>query len=160
MIALLQHYSLSDILIFIVFLALAIKGFITFFDWARDRIRQVFDAEYQHLSEKERLEKRLQENSQMIRILQENQQKSDKLLKDLFNKISMLIESDRDDIKAFITEKHHYYCYQKKWIDDFSLECLEKRYKHYEDEGGNSFIGGFMQQLRNLPKQPPPIIIK
>lgn len=159
MIALLQHYSLSDILIFIVFLALAIKGLVTFFDWARDRIRQAFDVEHQHLSEKERLEKRLQENSQMIKTLQENQQKSDKLLKDLFNKISMLIESDRDDIKAFITEKHHYYCYQKKWIDDFSLECLEKRYKHYEDEGGNSFIGGFMQQLRNLPKQPPPIII-
>lgn len=159
MIALLQHYSLSDILIFIVFLALAIKGLVTFFDWARDRIRQAFNVEHQHLSEKERLEKSLQENSQMIKTLQENQQKSDKLLKDLFNKISMLIESDRDDIKAFITEKHHYYCYQKKWIDDFSLECLEKRYKHYEDEGGNSFIGGFMQQLRNLPKQPPPIII-
>lgn len=159
MIALLQHYSLSDILIFIVFLALAIKGFITFFDWARDRIRQVFNTEYQHLSEKERLEKRLQENSQMIRTLQENQQKTDKILENLSNKINMLIESDRDDIKAFITEKHHLYCYQRKWIDDFSLECLEKRYKHYEDEGGNSFIGGFMQQLRSLPKQPPPIII-
>lgn len=160
MIALLQHYSLSDILIFTVFLALAIKGLITFFDWARDRIRQVFDAEHQHLSEKERLERRFQESSQMIKILQENQQKTDKILTYLSNKINMLIESDRDDIKAFITQKHHFYCYQKKWIDDFSLECLEKRYKHYEDEGGNSFIEGFMQQLRNLPKQPLPIVIK
>lgn len=158
MIALLQHYSLSDILIFTVFLSLAIKGLITFFDWAKGRIQQAFDAEHQHLSEKERLERRLQENSQMIKVLQENQKKTDKILEELSTKISMLIDSDRDDIKAFITEKHHLYCYQRKWIDDFSLECLEKRYKHYEDEGGNSFIGGFMQQLRNLPKQPPPII--
>lgn len=160
MMDLLQHYSLSDIVFFIVFLSVAVKGFITFFDWARNRLRQTFDVEHQHLSEKERLEKRLQDNNQMIKILQESQQKSDELLKDLSDKINMLIESDRDDIKAFITEKHHYYCYQKKWIDDFSLECLEKRYKHYEEEGGNSFIGGFMQQLRNLPKQPPPIIVK
>lgn len=160
MIALLQHYSLSDILIFTVFLALAIKGLITFFDWAKERIQRAFDAEHQHLSEKERLERRLQENSQMIKVLQENQEKTDEILKELSTKISMLIDSDRDDIKAFITEKHHLYCYQRKWIDDFSLECLEKRYKHYEDEGGNSFIGGFMQQLRNLPKQPPPIITK
>lgn len=157
---LLQHYSLSDIVFFIVFLSVAVKEFITFFDWARNCLRQAFDVEHQHLSEKERLEKRFQDNNQMIKILQESQQKSDELLKDLSDKINMLIESDRDDIKAFITEKHHYYCYQKKWIDDFSLECLEKRYKHYEEEGGNSFIGGFMQQLRNLPKQPPPIIVK
>lgn len=160
MMDLLQHYSLSDIVFFIVFLSVAVKGFITFFDWARNRLRQAFDVEHQHLSEKERLEKRLQDNNYMIKILQESQQKSDELLKDLSDKINMLIESDKDDIKAFITEKHHYYCYQKKWIDDFSLECLEKRYKHYEEEGGNSFIGGFMQQLRNLPKQPPPIIVK
>lgn len=56
----------------------------------------------------------------------------------------MLIDSDRDDIKSYITREHHYFCYQKGWIDDFSLDCCERRYKHYSDEGGNSFIGQFM----------------
>ena len=41
------------------------------------------------------------------------------------------------------------------WIDDFSLDCLERRYQHYADEGGNSFIEGFMEELRALPKQDP-----
>jgi hypothetical protein len=67
----------------------------------------------------------------------------------------MLIESDKDDIKSFITKEHHYYVEQKKWIDKFSLDCIEKRYKHYKDEGGNSFIEDLMGELRKLPKQPP-----
>lgn len=67
----------------------------------------------------------------------------------------MLIDSDKDDIKSYITREHHYFCYQIGWIDDFSLDCLEKRYRHYADEGGNSFIEGFMDELRALPKQAP-----
>ena len=56
----------------------------------------------------------------------------------------MLIESDKDDIKAYITREHHFFCYEQGWIDDFSLDCLEKRYAHYKIEGGNTFIDGFM----------------
>jgi hypothetical protein len=32
---------------------------------------------------------------------------------------------------------------------------LEKRYQHYAEEGGNSFIENFMNELRALPKQQP-----
>ena len=87
--------------------------------------------------------------------LEANQQTTDRILNDLSDKIDMLIDSDRDDIKSYITREHHYFCYQKKWIDDFSLDCCERRYQHYSDEGGNSFIGQFMEELRALPKQPP-----
>ena len=44
------------------------------------------------------------------------------------------MNSDKDAIKAFITREHHYFCYQKKWIDDYSLDCIEKRYEHYKEE--------------------------
>lgn len=67
----------------------------------------------------------------------------------------MLIDSDKDAIKSYITKEHHYFCYQVGWIDDFSLDCLEKRYQHYEDQGGNSFIGGLMHDLRTLPNKNP-----
>ena len=76
-------------------------------------------------------------------------------MEDLIKKIDMLIQSDKDDIKSFITREHHYFCYRVGWIDDFSLDCIEKRYKHYTDEGGNTFIGGFMEELRALPKSDP-----
>ena len=79
------------------------------------------------------------------------------MLNKLSEKIDVLIASDRDDIRSFITKEHHYFCYEKGWIDNFSLECLENQYSHYVDEGGNSFIKAFMEELRRLPKQNPKI---
>ena len=153
MVELLQHYSLSDFLMFVVILALAVKSLISFFDWAHDRLKKVFNKEHNKLSEKEELERRLQHGSEAIAALKADEEEKDKVLKDLSGKIDMLIDSDKDDIKSYITKEHHYFCYQVGWIDDFSLDCLEKRYRHYADEGGNSFIEGFMNELRALPKQ-------
>ena len=69
--------------------------------------------------------------------------------------VDILKNSDKDDIKAFITREHHYFCYQKGWIDDFSMDCIEKRYTHYIEEDGNSFVLDLMTELRALPKQEP-----
>ena len=156
MIELLQHYTVSEIIIFVILLALAIKSLISFFDWVRERISKNFDKGYKKINAKKQLERRLQHGSEIMTTLQKNQEQIDHILNDLTKKIDMLIDSDKDDIKAYITEKHHYYCYQMGWIDDFSLNCLEKRFKHYQDEGGNSFIANFMEELRALPKTAPP----
>lgn len=153
MIDLLQHYSLSDIVLFIVFLSVAVKGFITFFDWATTRLKEHFNIEFKKDIEKKEQEQKMHQIEQAIQELRQSQKKQNEILQTLSHKIGVLIDSDRDDIKAFITEKHHFYCYQQGWIDDFNMECLEKRYEHYADEGGNSFIGGFMKELRKLPKR-------
>ena len=155
MIELLQKYSPSDILMFTILLALAVKSLISFFDWAYERFQRIFNKEYSKLNKQQELEKRLQRGDEMMKTLQANQQMTDKVLQNLSAKIDMLIDSDKDAIKSYITKQHHYFCYQVGWIDDFSLDCLEKRYGHYADEGGNSFIEGFMEELRALPKQPP-----
>lgn len=155
MIELLQHYSLSDILIFTILLALSIKSLISFFDWGYDYIKKIFNIKYSKINQKQALERRLQQEKQAIDELKQNQQETDKILKDLSAKINILISSDRDAIKSYITDKHHYYCYKIGYIDDFSLDCIEKRFKHYSDEGGNSFIENFMKELRALPIQSP-----
>ena len=154
MIELLQRYSLSDILIFTIFFALAVKSLISFFSWGQEYLTQIFNREHSKLAEKQELERRLSHGSEMKNTLKINQQATDKILKNLSMKIDMLIDSDKDDIKSYITKEHHYFCYQIGWIDDFSLDCLERRYQHYANEGGNSFIRGFMEELRALPKQP------
>lgn len=87
--------------------------------------------------------------------LEKNQKATDEILDKLSTKIDMLIDSDKDAIKSFITEKHHHYCYKVGYIDDFSLDCIEKRFKHYSDQGGNSFIENFMKELRALPIRQP-----
>lgn len=152
---LLQRFSLSDILMVTIFLALAVKSLISFFDWSYNRWQKIFNKEHSKLSKKQELERRLRHGSQIMNSLKENQERNNQYIRDLSAKIDMLIDSDKDDIKSYITREHHYFCYQKGWIDDFSLDCCERRYQHYSDEGGNSFIGSFMEQLRALPKLPP-----
>lgn len=141
---LLNSYSLHEILIFLIVLALGLKGFITFWDWAVDRLRKIFHKENQQDLDREKIHQ-----------LSENQEKLIDNMSKLTEKIDMLIESDKADIKAYITEKHHHFVYDKKWIDDYSLDSLEKRFNHYVEEGGNSFVGGLMSEIRQLPKTPP-----
>ena len=103
----------------------------------------------------EDLDAKLQQESLAIQKLEKNQDEMMIAMEKLSNKIDALIDSDKDDIKSFLVKEHHYFCYQRGWVDDYSLDCCEKRYKHYVQEGGNSFIEDMMNEIRNLPKQPP-----
>lgn len=136
--ALLEQFSPSDILIFIVLLTLALKGCISMLEWFEERGLRFFHKQYQKPKE-----------------LQETVKKLVSMVNNMSDQIAILIDSDKDDIKAFITREHHYFCYQKGEIDDQSLDCIEKRYTHYKDEGGNSYIYDLMVDLRNLPKVQP-----
>lgn len=138
-------YTGTDIIIFVILLALAIKGLVTFIDWAIERLRIFFNKEQTQDEIMKELKKHTQDITELKEKFQEHLDKSCKLM-------NLLIESDKDDIKAWITEKHHYYCYVQKYIDDYSLDCLEKRFKHYEDEGGNSFVSHLMDEIRQLPR--------
>lgn len=144
MLELLQKFSIENIFIFIILLALAIKGLISFFDWAKER----FQKAVLQSNESFNVKKNIKEHEQQIYQLKSSIQQINKLIR-------LLIESDKDDIKAFITRQHHYFVYQKGWVDDYSLDCIEQRYSHYENQGGNSFIASLMKELRALPKQPP-----
>lgn len=134
---LLNNYSLTEILMFIIMLAFAIKGVIDFYDWAKKRIKEPVDKVY---TEKEMKQK-------VLDTLESHNEQIDKISK----AIDILIASDKDDIKAWITEKHHYFCYELNYIDDYNLQCIEARYKHYKEENGNTFIDGFMTDIRALP---------
>lgn len=150
---LLSHYTFTEIFMFVIVLAVSIQQCVNFFEWVKERVDRLFNKEHNNIIEKNQLEHRLQQGSEIMDDLKANQNETDAALKDLSDKIDMLINSDKDSIKAYITQRHHWFCYEKGWIDDFSLDCLEKRYQHYEDEGGNSFIGYFMDELRALPKK-------
>lgn len=138
MLDLLQNYSLSDIAIFVVMLSFAIKGVVDFYDWAKKRIKEPVDKEY---TEQEMHKK-------MLETLEAHNTQIDKMAR----AIDILIDSDKDDIKSWITEKHHYFCYKLGHIDDYNYQCIEARYKHYKDEKGNTFIDAFMSDIRALPK--------
>lgn len=144
MIQLLSYYSIHEILVFIVIFALGIKGFITFWDWSVERLRKIFHKETQQDLEREK-----------IHDLSEKQGKIISDVEKLSEKIDMLIGSEKADIKAYITERHHHFVYEKKWIDDYSLDSLQKRFDHYKKMGGNSFVEDLMNEIKQLPKIPP-----
>lgn len=137
MLDLLKSYSLTDITIFIVMLAFAVKGVVDFYDWAKNRITKT-------TSKQQSVEELHQKMMDTLELHNEQINKMAKL-------INILIKSDRDDIKAWITEKHHYFCYDLGYIDDYNLQCVEARYKHYKEEDGNTFIDELMKDIRALP---------
>ena len=155
MIELLQQYSIVEILAILIALAMGIKGFFSFWDWSVAKLKKIFNKERDQEEDKQDVEDKLSCHEEKMKELMDGQIALNEKLEHLMNKINLLIASDRDDIKSWITEKHHYYCYSQEWIDDYSLDCIEKRFKHYQDENGNSFVENLMNELRTLPKQPP-----
>ena len=152
---LITQFSIREIAIFAVVLALAIKAIVEFFDWVYSRLRKAFDREYKDQQNKKNIENKLDETNSRIKELEISRKESKQEIANVNNKLDLLIESDKDDIKSWLTREHHYFCYQRGWIDDYSLECCERRFAHYQAEGGNTFINGFMIELRSLPKTPP-----
>lgn len=155
---LLSKYSLSDILIFIVLLFFAIKEMVNASDWIRDRIKKINDKDLKAKKEHETLQEEIDDLNKFYdekKKIDENFIKLNEAINKINDKIEILTESDKEDIKAFITNQHHHFVYEQEWIDDYSMECLEKRFAVYEKEHGNSFILGLMNEIRALPKRPP-----
>lgn len=155
MIELLSKYSLTEIIIFVVLFSLAVKGLITFYDFIVERINKVLGKKIKKEKEKSEIEERLDGLENKISELNADHEMYKESIANICDKINLLISSDKDDIKSFITEKHHYFCYEKGWIDNYSLDCIEHRYEHYVSEGGNSFVHTLMEELRALPKENP-----
>ena len=149
---LLTQYSLTEILVFLFVLITALKTTLTSAEWLWERISRIFKKQQQDVEHQEDFTKYVQESEKQIKELYELHSKTEANLNKIIDSIQLLINSDKDDIKAWITEKHHYYCYEKRHIDDYSLDCIEKRYAHYKDEGGNSFVEDLMRDIRRLPK--------
>ena len=165
MVELLSKYSVNEILIFIVLLAVAVKGVSSFLDWAKTKRRDKTLEELKPEELSKTIEKEVRKREEQLQDLRYQHEKDSlelqrqisdvaALVGDLTDKIDLLVKSDRDDIKAFITREYHYFYEDKGWIDDYSLDCIEKRYSHYVEERGNSFIGGLMEKIRSLPNKP------
>jgi hypothetical protein len=148
-------FSLSEIALFTMLLASLIVGGLRFYDEISKRVSWWADRKTRQAQKEIDLSKRLDE-------IEQRQIESDRLmsqfvtsLKSFSDSLEILVDSDKDSIKAYLTDKHHYYCYTQGWVDDYNLDCIERRYVHYKKAGGNSFVDHLMEELRLLPTQPP-----
>lgn len=143
MLELLNNYSVMEIITFIILLSIAVKGIVDFIDWIKGKLKALYTKE-----------KSEEDEIQRITNLETSIEKINKSVDELTDKINLLVESDKDAIKAYITKEHHHYCYERRWIDDYSLDCLERRFAHYIEEKGNSFVENLMDEIRALPREP------
>ena len=148
LIDLLTQFTPWQIILFIILLAVSIKEVSDFVDWFKQNVNKRDESLKTDYEVK-------QENEERLDRLETNMNKLTENVDNMTGKIDVLITSDRDAIKAFITKEHHHFCYEKGWIDDYSLDCLEHRFQHYQEEHGNSFIENLMNEIRALPKTEP-----
>ena len=151
MIELLTNYSLRQILVFIVIAALALKELATFLDWVNEKAKKRVQKEQEpeNISQKFKtvLREKEEELSEIVSQISEMQIS----IKTINDNLQMLISSDRDAIKAWLTQQHHRFT-EKGFIDYYSFDCISKRYDHYKEEGGNTFVDDLMEDINNLPK--------
>ena len=75
-------------------------------------------------------------------------------LSSMDEKTTMLIDSDKEEIKSFIIDKY----YQAKndgYIELHVLQGLELRFAKYLQENGNTYVGRLMNAIRKMPNDPP-----
>ena len=155
MMQMLQRYSLTQIVIFLVLFAIATKSIINFWDWAKAKIKDFAKKESIYEDLKASLDEETNIRKQEMKEIKQSVFSIEKIIEKLADKVQLLLVSDRDDIKSFITREYNYFVLEKGEIDHYSLQAIEKRYDHYIEEGGNSYVGDLMSALRTLPKVDP-----
>lgn len=73
--------------------------------------------------------------------------------KNIDKKVNMLKESDKVAIKSWIVTLYHKYKENPKELGAMQMDLLERRYQHYKEQGGNSYIDQLMEDLRAIYKE-------
>ena len=165
MLEILSAFSVHQIIVYTIMLALASKGGVDFFDWVKEKYQAKFNKDYNKKKDEETLheyyEKCINQHDESIKCYNALNDKIDEFAENINQKVgnvedqvAQLVDSDRNDIKSWIVEKHHELI-KKSWVDDFTMDNIERRFADYVAEGGNSYVEGLVNELRALPHVPP-----
>ena len=149
---LVSQYSFGAIVMLVVTLAVAFKFLSELLEYFYNKLKKFFN--YQTLKDTQH-----SEIIESIASLQANIKSLSQEISNQSNDIKALQEHEKlalerlqENSRSYIIDKHHYFCYEIKAIDDLNLESLERRYLYYKAAGGNSFIDGLMEEIRELPR--------
>ena len=96
MLELLQQYSIKEIIIFVIVLAAAIEGIISFWDWGVIRLRKIFNKETNEERRQEEINNKLENDNRRINALIDSQKELQLLIEGIATQINTLIDSDKD----------------------------------------------------------------
>lgn len=164
--ALLTTYSIEQILLFLVLLFGAVKEGSGAIEWIKEKYNIKFNKDYIIKTKEKTLEEHyencIKQHNEEVKLYNQLEEKIDSLTKvcnDKFTyieeRLDLLTQSDRDDIKSWLVEKYNYYKDNPGVpISPHTMDTIEKRYSHYKHEGGNSYIDEIIiPWLRNRAKE-------
>lgn len=148
---LLTQYTIPTLVVAMILCIIIFKEIVKFIAWVK---KSVIEPIQQKAQLKQKYEERLSRTEALTTTLLQKNAEQEESIKAIHESIQLLINSDKDAIKAWITQQHHQLIKQK-WVDDYTLSCIEARYEHYQKEHGNSFVADLMKEIRALPHFPP-----
>lgn len=153
MLEILSTYTIAQLIIILVGVGLLVKGIWDLVDFFANKIKKHYDKNQEgEITRKEILEQ-IEKVSEKLNKLSDDQQTIKEKIEEQQDFLDLLMDSDKDQLKSLIVNRYHHFIAQG-WIDDFSMDSLEKCFQHYQDEGGNSYIHDLMNDLRRLPHTP------
>lgn len=150
------QFSIESIILMILGIVVTFKFVSELWDWLYARIKKHFNIQTEKQQQEEQDRKNLKKLENNLNIFMDKMYKK---YDDLSSTASQLIEQQertterlQENTRSFIIDKHHYFCYQVKAIDDLNLQSLERRYMYYKADRGDSFIDQLMEEIRQLPR--------
>ena len=149
---LLSQYSIETLVILVALLGFSIKAMSELWEWFYNKFKEHFSFRTQRDQDHQQLIEQIKELSNGIKTTQEEIQILKNNMVQFSDQMKITTERLQECTRNYIIDKHHYFCYQIKAIDDLSLQSLERRFLYYKAAGGNSFIDGLMEEIRELPR--------
>lgn len=149
---LMTQYSIETIILIVIMLGVATKFVGELIEYFYGKLRKYFN----HQNEKDKAHAEITDNlseiKEQVNILVENLRVLDNRVRNLESQAEITTDRLQENSKSYIIDKHHYFIYQVGAIDDLNLQSLERRYLYYKSAGGDSYIDGLMEDIRELPK--------
>lgn len=136
---LLNTFDFKTIMLVLFLVAVGVRELIQLYRYFRMRIYGKFEMQDTERETMNNMEKSMQS------VLLE--------LKDIDKKLTLLQVSNRDSIKSWILMSYQKYKENSAQLDSMQMDLLERRYQHYKDQGGNSYIDEIMDELRAIYKK-------
>ena len=145
--------SPTTLFIVLVLTAVAFKFLSELISWFYTKLKTYFYGQSEDAKKEDEQKELLTNILEQITQIQENISSTTTRIIELSNKLEIIEERLQDETRAYIIEKHHYYVYVMRSIDDMGLQDLERRYMYYKAGNGNTFIDNLMAEIRQLPRR-------
>ena len=146
------QYSIETLVILVALLGFSIKAMSELWEWFYNKFKEHFSFRTQRDQDHQQLVTEIKELSTDIKTVREEVHHLEDNMNQFSDQMKITTERLQENARNYIIDKHHYFCYQIKAIDDLSLQSLERRFLYYKAAGGNSFIDGLMEEIRELPR--------